>query len=391
MPKRKTSDKEDSDIIEDVMEEAGLTSDVLATLKTHPESTKIVAELANRLGIKNSALKRARLELPSFWDITWSQVADHFHLSRTFNILTFGAIRNVTLCYLPPSFHRELFTRGWSAMDVYAEPLEQGLDAPRTRLLDIYLVPIFAFFAGRIEDYPERATPDTTLSSDGSVEHQFFVVGNILFFVIELNAGVNNIQNNVAQLFSELFSASKMNSAVGFESLTVYGLLTDLTTFHFFSFEPISQTFYRDAKIAVSPLREEFLRGMMPVVDKIFSLVLQGYVDTLKATCTKSEEHSSGSRVRPSLETWERAQEHALAAQTKLKQFSSDFTALEESAAEGLKLLTCSVGFVTRTTEITSKRDIPSKTELEAMAEKVIVKRHVDLCEDLGATPSSSA
>lgn len=120
------------------MEEAGLTSNVLATLKTHPESTKIVAELANRLGIKNSALKRARLEVPSFWDITWSQVAEHFHLSRTFDVLAFDAIRGIAPCYLPPSFHRELVARCWSAMDVCAEPLEHGLDsAPRTRLLDI--------------------------------------------------------------------------------------------------------------------------------------------------------------------------------------------------------------------------------------------------------------
>ena len=90
--------------------------------------------------------------------------------------------------------------------------------------------------------------------------------------------------------------------------------------------------------------------------------MLQGYVDTLKATCTKIEEQSSSGRVcafshtfyaaldvlmihdQPTtkgryLEAWRKAHQRALAAQNKLKQVGGDLTMSEESAAEGLKLL----------------------------------------------------
>ncbi|KAJ7213604.1 hypothetical protein GGX14DRAFT_619159 [Mycena pura] len=411
MPKRKTLD-EDSDI-EDLMEEVGLTPEVLATLKTHPKSTKIVADIVNRLGIKDSALTRARLELPSFLNITWSQVASRFALSRSFSWLNFviDPIPGVTLCYLPPSFHRELYMRSWSAMNVYAEPTEHISEVPRVRLLDIarlvslfsipwspglnlsqYLVPIFALFAGRIEDFPEHAMPESEFLSGGSVEHKIFIVGNILFLVIELKACFDNMERNVAHLFAELYSASKMNGDVGFESLTVYGLLTDLGTFQFYSFNPISKTFYRNSKIVVHR-----------------NFVLQACLDTLEATCTKSEERSSSGSLSPtgssplqqlqnapsnptpitkgrSLEAWPKAHQHALAAQNKLKQFSGNLTALEESAAEGLKFLELSVGCVSRTTQITSKRDIPSKADLETMAQKAVERWHVNL---FWATPNS--
>ena len=143
MPKRKNSD-EDSEI-NSLIEDVGLTFEVLASLAEHSEATKIVAEIVNRLKIKDSALKRARLELPSYLNITWSQVASHFGLSSVFTLLDFDPIPGVTLCYLPPSFHRELYMRSWSAMNVYAEPTKRMLEAPRVRLLNIArLVSIFS-------------------------------------------------------------------------------------------------------------------------------------------------------------------------------------------------------------------------------------------------------
>ncbi|KAJ7212078.1 hypothetical protein GGX14DRAFT_621645 [Mycena pura] len=415
MAKRKTSDK-DSDSLEDFMDEVGLTPEVLERLGEHHEATKIVAEIVNRLGIKDSALKRARVELPSFSKITWGQVASHFGLLRTFGWLSFDSIPGVTLCYLPPSFHKELLMRSWSAMNVYAEPTQRKLEAPRVRLLDIarlvssfqypgltlsqYLVPLFALFAGRIEDFPEHPMPETELSSGGSVEHEYFIVGKILFLVIELKANFDDLESNVAQLFSELYAASKLNGDAGFESLTVYGLLTDLGTFHFYSFNPISKTFYQDPRMVVhSLLREEFLYGMMAVVDRIFTLVLQGYIDTLKATCAKIEEQlsskqsSSGSpTTKAFLEDWRKAHQHGLAAQNKLKQFSGNETELEESAAKGLESLKNSVACVGRLTYTSSKHDIPSKADLETIAQKAVDKWRVDLCAEHAVTqPSSDA
>ncbi|KAJ6576685.1 hypothetical protein DFH09DRAFT_914602, partial [Mycena vulgaris] len=259
-----------------------------------------------------------------------------------------------------------------------------------------YLVPILALFAGRVEDLPERDMPETELASGGSVAHQVFIVGKILFFVIELATPAQPIENSVAQLFAALFSASKMNRnrAAGFEALTVYGLLTDMGAFHFYAFDPTSETFYRDRKVVVGRVRGDFLYDMMAVADKIFSLVLQGYVDTLKAAVPRRptlwywyllyrSARRLGVLMNPGQPTrrcasrgaWERALEYALAAQTKLAEFSISISSDAAAAEEGLRLLACSVGFVGRTTEMTGARDVPGESELEGMAAEAVARR----------------
>ncbi|KAJ6524865.1 hypothetical protein DFH09DRAFT_1329225 [Mycena vulgaris] len=286
--------------IEGLMEEAGLTPKVLELLTGHPQATTAVVELVNRLGIKESTLKRARLELPSFSDITWKQAAQYFRLSPYYNALAFRRI---------------------------------------------YLVPVVALFSGHIADAPECSMPETESSSGGSAEHQLFIVGNVLFLVVKLKLGLReNHDINYAQLFSKPFSTLELNRSVGFPSLKVYGLLTDTRTFDFFSFDPVSRTFYRDSTITFF-----------------------GWQFTTRTV------QSSG---RISLEAWEQARDSAVSAQEKLMQFDSDLEQLQQSTSEGLELLARSMGVVRRATKLTSKHDLPTKPELEDMAHQCVLKWH---------------
>ncbi|KAJ6537507.1 hypothetical protein DFH09DRAFT_1324140 [Mycena vulgaris] len=164
--------------IEGLMEEAGLTPKVLELLTGHPQATTAVVELVNRLGIKESTLKRARLELPSFSDITWKQAAQYFRLSPYYNALAFRRI---------------------------------------------YLVPVVALFSGHIADAPECSMPETESSSGGSAEHQLFIVGNVLFLIVELKLGLReNHDINYAQLFSKLFFATRTVQSSGRISLEAW-------------------------------------------------------------------------------------------------------------------------------------------------------------------------
>ncbi|KAJ7700153.1 hypothetical protein B0H17DRAFT_1196138 [Mycena rosella] len=286
--------QEISEDVDDILEEVGLTPDILKALQVHPEGTKMVAELANRMRISESSMKRARRDLPSFSHSTWKQVAAYFNLNSPFRALAFHPIQNFGACFLPPSFHRYHFARAWSTMDLYSEEL---LEAPRMRLLDSFLIPIFGLFTGRVADLPEMTLADTVLSSGGSADRKLFVVGNVLFLVIEPELVKNISDSNHAQLFTELYSATELNAMEGFRSLTVYGLLTDMGIFEFYSFDPISRTFYRDPKMTPPFIAAAHVSS---VSNKIFSLVLQGFIDTLKVICDKIEENSvAGSLSRP--------------------------------------------------------------------------------------------
>jgi hypothetical protein len=129
-----------------ILEDARFTR-FLSALSAHPHPTHVIAELANRFDIQEVALKRARRELPSFsHHITWAEVAAFFPpLRAVYRFTTFDPIPQIPSCFLPPSFHEELFVRSWAAMDVYSEPTENILEAPKVRLLEIVrLVSIFS-------------------------------------------------------------------------------------------------------------------------------------------------------------------------------------------------------------------------------------------------------
>jgi len=58
-------------------------------------------------------------------------------------------------------------------------------------------------------------------------------------------------------------AAAEMNKDAGFQHLRVYGLLTDLTTFRFYSYNPSSNSFFFDEDILVAPKRDDFCFDMI--------------------------------------------------------------------------------------------------------------------------------
>ena len=58
-------------------------------------------------------------------------------------------------------------------------------------------------------------------------------------------------------------AAAKVNKQADFEGLRVYGILTNLTRFAFYSYDPISNSFCRDDEIFVETLRDGFSSGMI--------------------------------------------------------------------------------------------------------------------------------
>lgn len=64
-------------------------------------------------------------------------------------------------------------------------------------------------------------------------------------------------------------AAAKENQKSDFEGLRVYGVLTTLTHFAFYSYDPISNTFCEDHEIFMMTQRDGFLsdmiHGMCPV------------------------------------------------------------------------------------------------------------------------------
>ena len=108
-------------------------------------------------------------------------------------------------------------------------------------------------------------------------------------------------------------AASEINKKAGFASMKVYGLLTDMGTFEFFAFDPVPSTFYQDPIMLVARKRLDFMQDMIggmclhvhccdtrfyfSVVNTIFSILLQGFIDTLVATCAKSQERAATGNI----------------------------------------------------------------------------------------------
>jgi hypothetical protein len=103
------------------------------------------------------------------------------------------------------------------------------------------------------------------------------MIGGILFVVIELKQGLGG-RDNVAQLFLELLckpvfpflirlsmhtAAAEMNKKATFEGLRVHGLLTDLVSFHFYSYDPVPKTFAFDEMLVVNNTRDAFIADMI--------------------------------------------------------------------------------------------------------------------------------
>jgi hypothetical protein len=104
-------------------------------------------------------------------------------------------------------------------------------------------------------------------------------------------------------------AATEMNMKLKFRGLRVYGLLTDLSQFKFYSYDPstVPGTFCFDETLLVDVRRTKSLSDMMDglvifyhssseltylpaVADKIFSIILTAYIDGLGAIIQTSND-----------------------------------------------------------------------------------------------------
>ena len=152
------------------------------------------------------------------------------------------------------------------------------------------------------------------------------MIGGILFFVIELKTLTDN---NLAQVFLELLctfflllwtystlshhlAAAEMNERLDFAGLRIYGLLTDLEDFRFYSYDPSTKQFCFDEYIVVSnkrvPAFHDMIEGLSispfysyrPDFFQIFGLLLTAYVDGLSAIVKRSRDRAKANNVSPS-------------------------------------------------------------------------------------------
>jgi len=58
-------------------------------------------------------------------------------------------------------------------------------------------------------------------------------------------------------------AAARVNKTADFGGLRIYGVLTNLTQYAFYSYDPMSNTFCKDDEIYTDVLRDGFLSGMI--------------------------------------------------------------------------------------------------------------------------------
>jgi len=260
-----------------------------------------------------------------------------------------------------------------------------------------YLVPIVALFQGRVIDTPEQAMIETEYSTGGDVGHKIFMIGGVLFLIIESKLGMQD-ENALAQLFLMLLSAAEVNKSINIKGLRIHGLLTNLIEFKFYSYDPLTNRFYFDEYIVTNGQRTGAFTHMINVSNKIFGVILSAYTDGLRVniakrdrekcdnqtgqnttTSSKPSELTGGGKNtsgRKSIDRWEAAL--ALAERCRLK-FEERHQEIEDRANIALGLLIRSVCSLPRASTFSGgdDDDDPStRAELRALAHRISKETH---------------
>ncbi|KAF8797540.1 hypothetical protein BYT27DRAFT_7228908 [Phlegmacium glaucopus] len=403
-------------------------------LSLGPDLAYVLASLAHAGQISASQIKKARLGLvllglPSFSYAKWSELAPTFNLPVDLTMTKFDSF-SIDPVLLPPSFHETTTKMAWHIQDVYQELVSQEREEVRVRVFDAYIIPIVGLFQGRIIDKPEHPMMPTAYSSRGEVKHELFMIGGILFFVVEMKLAYQG-KDNVAQLFLELLSAAEMNKNAQYESLHVHGLLTDLQTFHFYSYDQSQRKFAFDETLHVSTTREMFMADMIHVTNKVFTVVLFAYVEGLAASVKASHERPPESPVNwfggsspaqqllcnctddnvsqketscahdtdgctrsgpcKSTEQWELALDFARQCLNKFQEPVCTIEDIEKQSCEAIRLLTKSVHFIPHVSHYSGKEDPSTKNELRVLTHHIVCTEYMTMVEASTSSAKASA
>ena len=109
--------------------------------------------------------------------------------------------------------------------------------------------------------------------------------------------------------------AAEHNNQLNFAGLRVYGLLTDLTQFEFYSYNPTAKQFCFDEEIIIDNRRITAFHDMIDglgiclqwllgadhfllVSNKIFGIILTAYIDGLRAIISRSKDRAKKNDVK---------------------------------------------------------------------------------------------
>ena len=92
---------------------------------TDDELVAVLADVANKAQITTVNFKKARISLPSFSTVKWSNFAEQYGLSRKPEQVRFEDF-STPRYRLPPTFHKMMFENAWRSQDAPYQTREEA-------------------------------------------------------------------------------------------------------------------------------------------------------------------------------------------------------------------------------------------------------------------------
>lgn len=245
---------------------------------------------------------------------------------------------------LPVNIHIKLYQAVWKAINVYGDRIIISYNETRKiRIFEEYIVPIVSLFEGRLINQP--GSSETYVSSGGHIEHEIFIFGGALLVVIESTRDYLT-PNDVGQTLCHILAAATRNKKIpGLKNLHIRGILTNLTEFYFYAYDPITKTFSQECPMLSGLERRDFLRKMIPIANKIFSVMFTSYIEALSCTLRAINSiapHEPKVAFLASLSStpnWEQALQFAKDAKAHFEMPGNNFEEKKANYTEAVKLL----------------------------------------------------
>ncbi|KAH9887284.1 hypothetical protein C8Q73DRAFT_259164 [Cubamyces lactineus] len=300
--------------------------------------------------------------------MSWQNLTREYNLPQRYNSRKLDR-HQVPACYLPLSFHAELFKSSWRAADVYTDNVYQTRETTGFHVLKPLMLSLLALFHGRLVDNSARRIAQEKEPWMGEITHKVLAMGDTIFVILEVDLLAPREEESVALLFEQLISAAQ-DTQPSASQVRIYGLLTDRTRFAFFSYDPSQRRFSFDQEYLASGPREQYLTRLIPIANKIFSVLLAGYLAVLQApvAAEATDEHGN-TRI---------AVRYAILATEQFTSGTSDEASdMDLCGEQALQLLETSVLAVQRNVNAYMEVQEPqSAKELEDLASHLVLEWH---------------
>ncbi|KAK6334050.1 hypothetical protein TWF696_002554 [Orbilia brochopaga] len=219
----------------------------------------------------------------------------------------------------------------------YGPPADHLSEAGRSRYISAAFNNIVAWFRLMIYNRPENFVESDNPKKHG-LRNYFKCFGGctILVLDIRLTLGIGKDRlTYIAQLIAELESCNLANEKQGF-SVPIMGVLTDGSSFEFFSYDGYSKSFSRGllvakstpgstaiARVTLPPITQatgvEYIRALRPLCESFYFLLMKGFLAGLEAYIRRARDYGAGDGTRNygSEGEWELALAKAVFARNK--------------------------------------------------------------------------